>query len=36
MAEFTTLGALIGGIIGGGGLVTTVNTMVTGAQGFQR
>lgn len=26
------LGALIGGIIGGGGLVTTVNTMVTGAQ----
>lgn len=27
-------GALIGGIIGGGGLVTTVNTMVTGAQGM--
>ncbi len=26
------LGALIGGIIGGGGLTTTVNTMVTGAQ----
>lgn len=26
------LGALIGGIIGGGGLVTTVNTMVAGAQ----
>lgn len=26
------LGALIGGLIGGGGLVTTVNTMVTGAQ----
>ena len=26
------LGALIGGVIGGGGLVTTVNTMVTGAQ----
>lgn len=26
------LGALIGGIIGGGGLVTTVNTMVSGAQ----
>ncbi|RDU24652.1 GntP family permease [Anaerosacchariphilus polymeriproducens] len=28
------LGALIGGIIGGGGLVTTANTMVTGAQGM--
>lgn len=28
------LGALIGGIIGGGGLVTTVDTMVTGAQGM--
>lgn len=28
------LGALIGGIVGGGGLVTTVNTMVTGAQGM--
>jgi len=28
------LGALIGGIIGGGGLVTTVNTMVSGAQGM--
>lgn len=27
-------GALIGGIIGGGGLITTVNTMVTGAQGM--
>ena len=26
------LGALIGGIIGGGGLTTTVNTMVSGAQ----
>lgn len=26
------IGALIGGIIGGGGLTTTVNTMVTGAQ----
>ena len=26
------IGALIGGIIGGGGLVTTVNTMVSGAQ----
>ena len=26
------LGALIGGLIGGGGLVTTVNTMVSGAQ----
>lgn len=26
------LGALVGGIIGGGGLVTTVNTMVGGAQ----
>ena len=26
------LGALIGGIIGGGGLVTTVDTMVSGAQ----
>ena len=26
------LGALLGGIIGGGGLVTTVNTMVSGAQ----
>lgn len=26
------LGALIGGLIGGGGLTTTVNTMVTGAQ----
>lgn len=28
------LGALIGGIVGGGGLVDTVNTMVTGAQGM--
>lgn len=28
------LGALIGGIIGGGGLVTTVATMVTGSQGM--
>lgn len=28
------LGALIGGILGGGGLVTTVNTMVSGAQGM--
>ncbi|MDD3217822.1 MAG: GntP family permease [Lachnospiraceae bacterium] len=28
------LGALIGGIIGGGGLVTTVDTMITGAQGM--
>ena len=28
------LGSLIGGIIGGGGLVTTVNTMVSGAQGM--
>ena len=28
------LGALIGGIIGGGGLVTTVNTMVSGASGM--
>lgn len=28
------LGALIGGIVGGGGLLTTVNTMVTGAQGM--
>ena len=27
-------GALIGGIIGGGGLSTTVNTMITGAQGM--
>ena len=26
------LGALIGGLIGGGGLLTTVNTMVSGAQ----
>ena len=26
------LGALIGGVIGGGGLVTTVNTMISGAQ----
>ncbi len=26
------IGALVGGIIGGGGLTTTVNTMVTGAQ----
>jgi len=26
------LGALVGGVIGGGGLVTTVNTMVSGAQ----
>ena len=25
------LGALVGGVIGGGGLVTTVNTMVSGA-----
>ena len=25
------LGALIGGLVGGGGLVTTVNTMVSGA-----
>ncbi len=28
------LGALIGGIVGGGGLVTTVDTMITGAQGM--
>lgn len=28
------LGALIGGILGGGGLATTVTTMVTGAQGM--
>ena len=28
------LGALIGGIVGGGGLVTTVETMVSGAQGM--
>ncbi len=28
------LGALIGGLIGGGGLTTTVNTMVSGAQGM--
>ncbi len=28
------LGALIGGIIGGGGLETTVSTMITGAQGM--
>lgn len=28
------LGALIGGIIGGADLVTTVNTMITGAQGM--
>lgn len=28
------LGALVGGLVGGGGLVTTVNTMVTGAQGM--
>ncbi len=28
------LGALIGGIIGGGGLTTTVSTMVSGAQGM--
>ncbi|MGL5258887.1 MAG: GntP family permease [Lachnospiraceae bacterium] len=28
------LGALIGGLIGGGGLTTTVSTMVTGAQGM--
>ena len=28
------LGALIGGIIGGGGLTETVNTMVSGAQGM--
>lgn len=28
------LGALIGGVIGGGGLTTTVETMVTGAQGM--
>ena len=26
------LGALVGGLIGGGSLLTTVNTMVTGAQ----
>ena len=26
------LGALVGGLIGGGGLLATVNTMVTGAQ----
>ena len=26
------LGALLGGLVGGGGLTTTVNTMVTGAQ----
>ncbi|MCQ2500364.1 MAG: GntP family permease [Lachnospiraceae bacterium] len=28
------LGALIGGVIGGGGLTTTVSTMVSGAQGM--
>ena len=28
------LGALVGGLIGGGGLLTTVDTMVTGAQGM--
>lgn len=28
------LGALVGGIIGGGGLVTTVDTMISGAQGM--
>ena len=28
------LGALIGGIVGGGGLTGTVNTMVSGAQGM--
>lgn len=28
------LGALVGGLIGGGGLATTVSTMVTGAQGM--
>ncbi len=28
------LGALVGGLIGGGGLVDTVNTMVSGAQGM--
>lgn len=28
------LGALIGGLIGGGGLVGTVNTMITGSQGM--
>ena len=35
--EFTTFGALvglIGGIVGGGGLTDTVNTMVSGAQGM--
>lgn len=28
------IGALLGGLLGGGGLVTTVNTMVSGAQGM--
>lgn len=28
------VGALLGGLLGGGGLVTTVNTMVSGAQGM--
>ena len=28
------IGALVGGLIGGGGLVGTVNTMVTGSQGM--
>ncbi|MDD5934870.1 MAG: GntP family permease [Clostridiales bacterium] len=28
------LGAFVGGLVGGGGLTTTVNTMVTGAQGM--
>lgn len=28
------LGALVGGLIGGGGLITTVDTMVSGAQGM--
>ncbi len=28
------LGALIGGLVGGGGITTTVDTMVTGAQGM--
>ena len=28
---FTTLGALIGGLVGGGGLTGTVSTMVSGA-----
>ena len=29
-------GALVGGILGGGGLVSTVGAMVSGAQGMMR